>query len=453
MNTLALKRLCFSVVFLTIIFAFLNSVILFADTWTNVATQIAPPARSLHMMAAIEKNKVLLFGGYDGAMAVYADTWLYNGKKDTWTNLTPANSPSERVRAGMAYIGDGKVLMYGGNPLIKFPMFATNVSIETWLFDLAANTWTKLTPANNPPGLANPSMCYIGDDKVLLFGGAFPRQNMRSNQTWIYDLSDNTWTKSTASGPSARASASLAFLGGDKAILFGGYDGVTQLDDTWRFDYSKNKWVLRKPSVKPPARYNHTSGYVANGKIVIFGGRADIISDPNSNSEVMIYGDTWIFDNASTTWTQDMSSPSPDPRGSARMAELNLNNAKPIVLFGGASDVATFGDTWTYSASLSKDTAPLVENVSVPEHFVLEQNYPNPFNPKTTIRFQLPKESHVKIAVYDMLGHLIETLVNQSMTAGSFSVVWNAGNHPSGIYLYRLEAGDFVQTHRMILLK
>lgn len=453
MNTLKLNKLDFLKMCWTIMVIFVGGGTLYADTWTNVTTQIAPPARSLHMMAMIDKNKVLLFGGYDGGMAVYTDTWLYNGKNNTWTDLTPANSPSERVRAGMAYIGDGKVLMYGGNPLVKFPLFATNVSIETWLFDLEANTWTKLTPTNNPPGLANPSMCYIGGDKVLLFGGAFPKQNMRSNQTWIYDLSDNTWTKSTASGPSARASASLAYMGGDKAVLFGGYDGVTQLNDTWRFDRSANKWVLRKPSVKPPARYNHTSGYVADGKIVIFGGRADIISDPNSNSEVLIYGDTWIFDNASTTWTQDMSSPSPDPRGSAHMAELNLNNAKPIVLFGGASDVAPFGDTWTYSASLSKDTAPLVDNISVPEHFVLEQNYPNPFNPKTTIRFQLPKESYVKIAVYDMSGRLIETLVNQPMTVGSFSVVWNAETHPSGLYLYRFEADDFIQTHRMILLK
>jgi len=83
----------------------------------------------------------------------------------------------------------------------------------------------------------------------------------------------------------------------------------------------------------------------------------------------------------------------------------------------------------------------------------LEQNYPNPFNPSTTIRYQLPVASEVKLEVYDVLGKKIATLVNERQSAGSYQVVWNASGLSSGTYFYRLQAGTFTQTKKMILVK
>ncbi len=88
-----------------------------------------------------------------------------------------------------------------------------------------------------------------------------------------------------------------------------------------------------------------------------------------------------------------------------------------------------------------------------PDNFQLGQNYPNPFNPSTTIFYQLPRSSQVRLTVYDLLGREIMTLVNREQPAGEYSVKVNAGNLPSGIYLYRLEAGSFIQTRKMMLLK
>lgn len=87
---------------------------------------------------------------------------------------------------------------------------------------------------------------------------------------------------------------------------------------------------------------------------------------------------------------------------------------------------------------------------AVPEQFALEQNYPNPFNPTTSIRFALPEEAHVKLFVYDMLGREVAMLVEGQIEAGVHEVVWNGRNAvgsmvASGVYLYRLEAGDFVR--------
>jgi len=90
---------------------------------------------------------------------------------------------------------------------------------------------------------------------------------------------------------------------------------------------------------------------------------------------------------------------------------------------------------------------------SLPEHFSLFQNYPNPFNPSTVIRWQLPVRNHVLLIVYDVLGNEITTLVNEEKQAGDFEVEFDANKLPSGVYYYRLIAGNFVQTRKMLLLK
>jgi photosystem II stability/assembly factor-like uncharacterized protein len=85
--------------------------------------------------------------------------------------------------------------------------------------------------------------------------------------------------------------------------------------------------------------------------------------------------------------------------------------------------------------------------------YKLEQNYPNPFNPTTVINYSIPKERFVTIKVYDILGREIKTLVNEEKIAGNYSVQFNGSNLASGIYYYRMQAGDFVQTKKLVLLK
>ena len=89
----------------------------------------------------------------------------------------------------------------------------------------------------------------------------------------------------------------------------------------------------------------------------------------------------------------------------------------------------------------------------IPQDFVLSQNYPNPFNPSTTIQYQLPKGSNVKIVVYDILGNQVRVLVDAFQNAGTHTTNFNAADMASGIYLYRMEAGNFVKVNKMLLLK
>lgn len=89
----------------------------------------------------------------------------------------------------------------------------------------------------------------------------------------------------------------------------------------------------------------------------------------------------------------------------------------------------------------------------IPSGFKLYQNYPNPFNPVTKIRFALPVSTIAKLIIYDVLGRELETIVDELLIAGTYEVILDASNYPSGIYFYKLSSGEFNRTNKMILIK
>ena len=89
----------------------------------------------------------------------------------------------------------------------------------------------------------------------------------------------------------------------------------------------------------------------------------------------------------------------------------------------------------------------------LPTVFKLYNNYPNPFNPSTMIKYDVPRNTFVKISVYDILGKLVTSLVNQDMMPGRYEVVWDAKNYASGTYIYKFETNDFTDVKKMILVK
>ena len=121
------------------------------------------------------------------------------------------------------------------------------------------------------------------------------------------------------------------------------------------------------------------------------------------------------------------------------------------------SGYATNYNVWPSISFLLEENLS-IDNKLLPNAFALHQNYPNPFNPKTVIRYDLPKEATVKILIYDMLGRLVTTLADNKHSAGFKQVHWDATNRfgkkvSAGLYLYTIQADDFRQTKKMILLK
>lgn len=109
------------------------------------------------------------------------------------------------------------------------------------------------------------------------------------------------------------------------------------------------------------------------------------------------------------------------------------------------------GFWYVYKQSTITDVEKEEENI--PTVFKLEQNYPNPFNPSTIIKFGVPERSSVLIKIYDILGGEVNTLVNEEMEAGWYSKEFNAIKYSSGIYIYRMQAGAYVNTKKMLYIK
>ena len=168
--------------------------------------------------------------------------------------------------------------------------------------------------------------------------------------------------------------------------------------------------------------------------------------------ELEFYGNIYtdIHENISDT-TYSVSSNSLDPM-------LNADNQDEAVFtyYVHATDEEyTVSDTGEFV--LSREALGIADEL-LPVVFALHQNYPNPFNPVTTLRYDLPENSLVNIIIYDLLGRQVKTLVNQTQDAGFKSVIWDATNDfgkpvSAGVYLYQIQAGEFVQTKKMVLLK
>ena len=130
-----------------------------------------------------------------------------------------------------------------------------------------------------------------------------------------------------------------------------------------------------------------------------------------------------------------------------------------------AADLDGDGDNDLTVANCSSDDISILINLSnptgidispeanLPGRYSISQNYPNPFNASTVIRYNLPERSHVTIEIYDLLGRKVETLVQEERSAGYHQVVWDAEDVPSGVYFYRIQAGNCIMSRRMLLLK
>jgi len=103
--------------------------------------------------------------------------------------------------------------------------------------------------------------------------------------------------------------------------------------------------------------------------------------------------------------------------------------------------------------TVTQSAKPLHVINQIPLTNKLYNNYPNPFNPTTKIKYEINKDADVKIVIYNILGQVVKSLVNEFKKAGSYNAIFDGSNIASGVYFYRIEAGDFVQAKKMVLVK
>ncbi|WP_455391618.1 Kelch repeat-containing protein [[Eubacterium] cellulosolvens] len=324
--------------------------------WTKQTPPAKPVWRTGHEMAAVNgTDKFVLFGGfYDDSWNDYYlnDTWLYDLSQDTWTELQPKNSPSIRAFHGMAAVdNDDKIVLFGGH---YYDGSNTYYYGDTWIYDLSQNDWSKKSMTTHPSNRSFHEMSTIhGTDKVLLYAG-----NYGGYETWVYELGTNKWIlKSPPANPTScsHCPAMAPISGTDKVLIFGGtgsfYSWWSYSRFTYVYDLSEDNWTYQSVSNFPYKRARHSIASISNDdKVVMFGG---IVGGSSSGWTTL--GDTWEFDLSECDWTRITLTTEPDDRQSPDM--VSIYGRDEIVLFGGFGTGGSHdykNDTWIYNLSSFK---------------------------------------------------------------------------------------------------
>ncbi len=250
------------------------------DSWATVSPVSAPSPRADFAFASDDADRsAVLYGGLvtDSTLRVDNSTWIYNFPAESWANVTTALAPPAREDAAFAVDPTaGFGLLYGGwNP--SYSATSSLTYSDLWKFSFAGDTWSELSPTGPAPGALQGAM-FAWDPTTgtfLLYGGCYPC----TSTLWSYNATTNAWTLlPPASGtvPSARADGAWAWDPVDAAaVLFGGTNGVSEFNDSFEYLPGTNAWIEQATSVAPTERSNSAAAWLdvpGNETLVLSGG-------------------------------------------------------------------------------------------------------------------------------------------------------------------------------------
>ena len=302
-------------------------------------------------------GRLIMIGGYDLDWNRLNDVWEYNGSSKTWTDFTPSTGAFPIQRSGHAAAFDPvrrKVVMFGG--LNDSSQWLN----DTWEWDTVAHTWTNVTPATSPSPRQGSRLVYdAANDRIILVGGV--DANHFYGETWAWNLTARTWTLlSTGTSSSAgRTFLGRTFPGAaynsstNRVVVFGGIGypnangtgAVTDFGDLWELRGST--WTDVTPASGPPARgWTQLAFDSAANRMIMFGGWA--------NTAATSFGDTWALSGGA--WSEII------PQGSGPLVRDSFGMAydaarQRVVVFGGylADVMELSGNAW--STALRTDWA------------------------------------------------------------------------------------------------
>ncbi len=325
-----------------------------------------PPSRNDHAMVYdSQNNQIILFGGIneDDNSVDLETTWIFSSQNQTWTELSGITSPGGRFAHRMVYNSiTGKIILFGGISTSTYDRVN-----DTWEFDPITYEWTKLYPTTSPSARSAHAMYFDPVyNEIILFGGGI--STMVLDDTWIYNCTANNWHQIYPPyHPMMRYGHSFVYDEEKQVgVFFGGRLGNSaQQDDTWYFYRSSSSWAMKYPAVKPSKRYFTSMVYNPNDEtIIMFGG-------DNEDSPIRATDDTWIFDSLTGDWMEIATSDSPPPRTHHAMVfDQFLNKA---ILFGGAGQgySIVYGDLWVYDPVSASWSQEFTSAVPIPIWFVL----------------------------------------------------------------------------------
>jgi N-acetylneuraminic acid mutarotase len=302
-----------------------------------------PSPRFGHRMVYDPVNeRVLLFGGalWEDSYTFYDDLWSYDYSTNTWTQVEDGSGPRGRFNFMMVYLPvHHQLFLFGG-------FSATDRISDTWIYDITDNLWTRLRPENSPSHRSDAAIAYDPEHDVVVLTDGYLRDDSHPQDTWVYDFETNNWNQmDPEESPLPQYGHHMIYDTQNRMlVMYGGHWSIPDTsthgysDGVWTYDYPTDTWTKIDEATTPPARYWHTLAYDGDsGKMVIFGG---------STANYDTGDDTWLFDASTNTWESIETDETPPGRANSAMAYHQADGK--IILFGGLRRVraAPLDDLW-----------------------------------------------------------------------------------------------------------
>jgi len=408
--------------------------------WTQLPSAPNAVSRSCCCLVNINGTDYLYQFGGGNSNSEQKRVARLNLSTNTWTNNL-SNMPVE-ISSGTAVAmrGDSVIYVFGGdNPQLG----------KTLRYNVYTNSWQSMN--NMPIEVTDALVVKYSESLIYVIGGGdgyFGNTAFRTNRVQVYNINTNSYTTVN------NYPISCSMLGGgiyrDTIIAIGGYTtggnatancykGVVNpstLNITWT--------GISSYPAGPIVRFASFIAVKDNGVGVMCTGGAINGSNPTSQ--------TYFYNFCTQSWQNNL------PGNSlARSNFKATGRGNTLYVVAGFT---TTGVGTTEKLVFSYIDGPCSNmlgvnntNNNIPGEYYLNQNYPNPFNPSTKISFGIPQASNVKISVMDVTGKEIAEITNKHFSAGNHSVEYNADDIASGVYFYRIDAGEFSSVKKMIIIK
>ena len=429
----------------------------------GVVTTTIEESNGIAYSASIQSDGKIIAAGYadngsdeDFALVRYNSNGALDNSFGTNGVVTTTIGTSTDVVNFVATQSDGKIIAAGYSRNESYNEFAlarynSNGSLDSSF----GSNGVVTTPIGSSANVAY-SAAIQSDGKIVAAGyssSGFTLARYNSNG-YLDNSFGSNGVVTTTIGIVGDAAYSVAIQNDEKIVAAGNsYNGndydfaIVRYNPNGSLDNSFGTNGVVTIPIGASNDYARSAAIQSDGKIIAAGYSR---SGSNYDFALIRYNSNGSLDNSFGT---NGVVTTPIGKSSDYAQSVAIQSDKKIIAAGYSFDVTDI-DFALVRYTADPATGLEEENTNgVPVAFLLEQNYPNPFNPATTISFNLPKQSHVTLEVYNILGQEVAVLINEVKKAGNFKVQFDASSLPSGIYFYQLNAGEFVQSKKMILLK
>jgi hypothetical protein len=427
--------------------------------------------------------------GNDGVHLVYATQDSY---PDYETHYYRINSNGDWV--DYKNVTDHSSLQYGGFPTVSVSQNRVHVSVNTGQgSDPTGNNGISMerdkyySNWQTPQSVFNPGSMSekIGNSNTKLFNfyyeyisdmgyhsDLYVKERTLSGTTWSSGTLIQSWAnvESLVSITNTSDNKSHIVYEGTLSVSYRNYNGSSwSSESTIATDGYSNPTISSVSNDLFVVYKSYSSGYVKylqydtnplspQNLIVSANGYFHPVLTWNANTEPDLSGyQVWRKQNAGGSWTLIGSPTTNSFTDNQMLTNLPYSDIYYKIR---AKDIQNHYSDYSLEVNIkgtlnksNDDVAEANENAPLPTEYKLAQNYPNPFNPSTKIVYDMPKNNQVSLKVYNSLGKEVSELVNGFQQAGSYSVTFDASNLPSGVYFYKLQVGDFIQSKKMLIIK